>query len=74
LIKRSPPANLLEATFDFFRQPEKFWALAYSIPLRNEIWRSEKMEQRAHSRRGWSGQLRWFFQSPRAYLKSRLER
>ena len=73
-IKRSPPANLLEATFDFFRQPERFWALASSIPLRNELWRSEKMEKRTHSRRGWSGQLRWFFQSPRAYLKSRLER
>ena len=74
LIKRSPPASLLEATFDFFRRPEELWALASSIPPRDEIWRSEKMEKLAHSRQGWLGQSRWFFGNPRAYLKSRLEK
>ena len=74
MIKRCPPVNLLDATFDFFLRPEEFWALAYSIPPRGEIWRSEKMEKLARLRRGWLGQLRWFFQSPRAYLRSRLEK
>jgi len=74
LIKRSPPTSLLEATFDFSRRPEEFWALASSISARTEIWRSEKIEKRARSRRGWLGHLRWFFQNPRSYLKSRLER
>jgi hypothetical protein len=74
LIKRSPPASLLDATFDFSRRPEKFWTLASSISPRAEIWRSEKMEKRAHARRGWLGHLRWFFQNPRAYLKALIER
>jgi hypothetical protein len=74
LIKRSPPASLLEATFDFSRRPEEFWALASSISARAEIWRSEKIEKRARSRRGLLGHLRWFFQNPRSYLKARLDR
>jgi glycosyltransferase involved in cell wall biosynthesis len=74
LIKRSPPASLLNATFDFFRRPEELWALASSIPSHDEIWRSEKMEKLAHSRQGWLGQSRWFFRNPRAYLKSQLEK
>ena len=74
LTKRSPPMNLLEATFDFLRRPDEFWALASSISPRGEIWRSEKIEKRARSRRGLLGHLRWFFQNPRAYLKARLGR
>lgn len=74
LIKRSPPASLLEATFDFSRRPEEFWALASSISPRAEIWRSEKIEKRARSRRGLLGHLRWFFQNPRSYLQARLDR
>jgi hypothetical protein len=72
--RRLAATGLLEATFDFSRKPEEFWALASSISARAEIWRSEKIEKRSRSRRGLLGHLRWFFQNPRSYLMARLDR
>ena len=66
--RRLAATGLLEATLDFSRKPEKFWALAASISPSEKIWRSEKIEKRARSRRGLLGGLRHFLRNPRKSL------
>jgi len=66
--RRLAATGLLEATLEFSRKPEKFWALAASISPSEKIWRSEKIEKRARSRRGLLGGLRHFLRNPRKSL------
>jgi hypothetical protein len=72
--RTAPTPGLLEATLDFHKFPEALWAIASINNPGPSVWRSNKCEQVAASRRGLWKKLRWLFRHPRACVLDLLQK
>ena len=65
-LSAAPHPDLLRASLEFDRQPERLWSLVCSA--QGEIWRSQERKDRNKTSRCWSGILRQGWRHPRRTL------